>query len=79
MADKYTKKAVESSESSAPADAWKDSPVEKEHQPPKIKSEVSYRQLENEVANLDAEAKRIADRKAEIVAEMAEVKKAVEA
>tara|TARA_B100001939_G_scaffold329369_1_gene325536 strand:+ start:9190 stop:9426 length:237 start_codon:yes stop_codon:yes gene_type:complete len=78
MADKYTKKAVESSEG-LPADAWKDAPVEKEHQPPKIKSEVSYRQLENEVANLDAEAKRIADRKAELVAEMAEVKKAVEA
>ena len=79
MADKYTKKAVESSEGSAPADAWKDAPVEKEHQPAKIKSEVSYRSLENEVANLDAEAKRIADRKAELVAEMAEVKKAVEA
>ena len=78
MADKYTKKAVESSEGS-PADAWKDAPVEKEHQPAKVKSEVSYRQLENEVANLDAEAKRIADRKAELVAEMAEVKKAVEA
>ena len=79
MADKYTKKAVESSESSAPADAWKDAPVEKEHQPAKVKTEVSYRQLENEVASLDAEAKRIADRKAELVAEMAEVKKAVEA
>ena len=78
MADKYIKKAVESSEGS-PADAWKDAPVEKEHQPPKVKSEISYRQLENEVANLDAEAKRIADRKAELVAEMAEVKKAVEA
>jgi hypothetical protein len=79
MADKYTKKAVESSEGSAPADAWKDAPVEKEHQPAKIKSEVSYRSLENEVTNLDAEAKRIADRKAKLVAEMAEVKKAVEA
>ena len=78
MADKYTKKAVESSEG-APADAWKDAPVEKEHQPAKVKSEVSYRQLENEVANLDAEAKRIADRKAELEAEMVKVKAAVEA
>lgn len=78
MADKYTKKAVESSQG-APADAWKDAPVEKEHQPAKIKSEVSYRQLENEVAMIDAESKRLADRKAELVAEMAEVKKAVEA
>jgi len=79
MADKYTKKAVESSESSVPEDAWKDAPVEKEHQPAKVKSEVSYRQLENEVANLDAEAKRIADRKAEVEAEMVKVKAAVEA
>jgi hypothetical protein len=31
------------------------------------------------VANIDAESKRLADRKAELVAEMAEVKKAVEA
>ena len=79
MADKYTKKAVESSESSAPADACKDAPVEKEHQPAKVKSEVSYRQLEFEVASIDAESKRLADRKAALVAEMAEVKKAVEA
>ena len=79
MANKYTKKAVESSEVSAPADAWKDAPVEKEHQPAKVKSEVSYRQLENEVAMIDVESKRLADRKAELVAEMAEVKKAVEA
>ena len=78
MADKYTKKAVESSEG-APADAWKDATVEKEHQPAKVKSEVSYRQLEFEVASIDAESKRLADRKAELVAEMAEVKKAVEA
>jgi hypothetical protein len=78
MADKYTKKAVESSES-LPADSWKDAPVEKEHQPAKVKTEVSYRQLEFEVANIDAESKRLADRKAELVAEMAEVKKAVEA
>ena len=79
MADKYTKKAVESSESSAPADAWKDALVEKEHQPAKVKSEVSYRQLENEVANLNAESKRLADRKAALEAEMAKVKAAVEA
>tara|TARA_R100001510_G_C7453284_1_gene77163 strand:+ start:170 stop:409 length:240 start_codon:yes stop_codon:yes gene_type:complete len=78
MADKYTKKAVESTEVSAPADAWKDAPVEKEHQPAKVKSEISYRQLENEVAMIDAESKRLADRKAIVVAEMAEVKKAVD-
>jgi len=78
MADKYTKKAV-TSDPSAPADAWKDAIVEKEHQPAKEKSDVSYRQMESEVANIDAQSKSLADRKTALVAEMAEVKKAVEA
>ena len=78
MADKYTKKAVPSNPS-APADAWKDAIVEKEHQPAKEKSDVSYRQMESEVANIDAQSKSLADRKTALVAEMAEVKKAVEA
>ena len=34
MADKFTKKEV----ASGGADAWKDSVVEKEHQPAKVKS-----------------------------------------
>tara|TARA_R110002051_G_scaffold125288_2_gene198684 strand:+ start:7032 stop:7274 length:243 start_codon:yes stop_codon:yes gene_type:complete len=80
MADKYTKKAVASPEvASAPADAWKDSMVEKEHQPAKQKSDVTYRQMENEVANIDAQTTELASRKTTIVAEMAEIKKAVEA
>ena len=46
MADKFTKKAVSSPSPPAPAaDAWKDQLVEKEHQPAKQKSDVSYRQL----------------------------------
>jgi len=79
MADKFTKKAVASSSSPAPAaDAWKDAMVEKEHQPAKQKSDVSYRQLESEVASIEQQVKSLGDRKALLQAEMAEVKKAAQ-
>ena len=75
MADKYTKKAVESS----PAPEWKQVQVEKEHQPAKVKSLVTYAQLESQKANQEAQKKQCEDRIAEIEAEMAKVKAAVEA
>jgi hypothetical protein len=80
MADKYTKKAVESPAApSPPADAWKDVSVEKESQPPKVKEIKTYRQLESEVANIDAQVVSLGERKAAIEAEMAKVKAAAEA
>ncbi len=76
MADKYTKKHDGIGDAE---DKWKDAIVEKEFQPAKAKMEMSYRQLENELAMIaemdDANKKR----KAEIEAEMAKVKAAVEA
>ena len=42
MADKFTKKAVASSEA---ADAWKETIVEKEVQPAKVNQDVTYRQM----------------------------------
>jgi len=77
MADKYTKKAV--SETSPSADAWKDAVVEKEYTPAKVKVEMSYRQLEQEVERMDADIARIQEGKAKKEAEMAKIKKAVEA
>ena len=80
MADKYTKKAVSSPPTpEAPADAWKSVQVEKEHQPAKQKSNVTYAQLENDKASQEAQKSACDDRIAEIVAEMAKVKSAVEA
>ena len=76
MADKYTKKVDGIGEAD---DKWKDAVVEKEYQPAKAKIEMSYRQLENELAMLEIQAKANADRKAEVEAEMAKVKSAVEA
>jgi septal ring factor EnvC (AmiA/AmiB activator) len=75
MADKYTKKVVESS----PAPEWKQVQVEKEHQPAKQKSVVSYAQLESQKANLEAQKSDCESRIADIDAEMAKVKAAVEA
>tara|TARA_R100001443_G_scaffold25193_2_gene37924 strand:+ start:4326 stop:4565 length:240 start_codon:yes stop_codon:yes gene_type:complete len=79
MADKYTKKKVDSSAPEAPADAWKDAMVEKEHQPAKQKSEVSYRQIEQQIESIDAQVKLFGNQKTALEAELAEIKKAVEA
>ena len=79
-ADKYTKKAVSKEAAvSPPADAWKDSLVVKEHTPAKQSSDVSYRQLENQLADCEAQIASHNDRKAAIEAEMVKVKAAVEA
>ena len=81
MADKYTKKAVpEAPASPEPAaDAWKDTAVEKEVTPAKIKSSLTYRQLEAQVADCDAQIASAGERKTAVQAEMAKVKSAVEA
>ena len=79
-ADKFTKKAApEEAAVSPPADAWKDSLVVKEHTPAKQSSDVSYRQLESQVANCEEQISSQTDRKAAIEAEMVKVKAAVEA
>ena len=75
MADKYTKKAVESS----PAPDCKQVSVEKEPQPAKQKSMVTYAQLESQKASQEAQKSACDDRIAELDAEMAKVKSAVEA
>ena len=80
-ADKFTKKAAPESPAavSPPADAWKDSLVVKEHTPAKQSSDVSYRQLESQVASCEEQISSATDRKAALEAEMAKVKSAVEA
>ena len=78
MADKYTKVPAAAVESPA-ADAWKSVPVEKEHQPAKVKTQMSYAQLESQKESQVAQKAACDDRIAEIAAEMAKVKAAVEA
>jgi len=78
MADKFTKKSP-APEAESPADAWKHVSVEKEHQPAKQKSMVTYANLEQQKASQEAQKKSCDDRIAELDAEMAKVKEAVEA
>ena len=73
MADKFVKKAV-----AEPSVDWKNVVVEKEHQPPKIKSEVTYANLEMQVAGIDSQIAELTARKSALEAEMAKVKTAVE-
>ena len=76
MADKFTKKAVASAD--APADSWKDAAVEKESQPAKVTSTITYRQLESQIANIDAQVVSLGEQKTALTAEMAKVKTAAE-
>ena len=77
MADKYTK--VSAPEVASPAaDAWKDLAVEKEVTPAKVKSSLTYRQLEQQVAQLDVQIADVESRKSDVEAEMAKVKTAAE-
>ena len=73
MADKFVKKAV-----AEPSVDWKQIVVEKEHQPAKIKSEVTYANLEMQVAGIDSQMADLTKRKSDLEAEMAKVKTAVE-
>tara|TARA_Y100001938_G_C7870595_1_gene320091 strand:- start:73 stop:297 length:225 start_codon:yes stop_codon:yes gene_type:complete len=73
MADKFTKKAVETA-----TPDWKDVLVEKEHQPAKVKSTVTYAQLEGQVVGIEKQITQLTERKTELEAEMAKVKTAVE-
>ena len=76
MADKFTKKAVASAD--APADSWKDIVVEKESQPAKVTESLTYRQMENQVASIDAQISSLGDQKSALASEMAKVKSAAE-
>jgi len=78
MTDKFTKVAAASPDSQA-EDAWKFTQVEKEHQPAKQKSMVTYAQLEQQKANQEEQKSNCEDRIVEIETEMAKVKSAVEA
>ena len=76
MADKFTK-------TKEPAglkeDDWKDVPVAKEHQPEKETSNLNYRKMEQELADLSADITKLNTQKTALEAEMAKVKTAVEA
>ena len=78
MADTFKKAVVDAPASSA-EDAWKDVRVEREHQPEKEKSNLTYRDLEIQVKNIDNNITSLTERKAVREAEMVKVKAIAEA
>ena len=75
MADKFTKVDVPL----APEASWKDAQVEREHQPEKVKSMMTYRSIEEQVENIDNSIASLTSQKAVLEAEMVKVKTAAEA
>ena len=76
MADKFTKTEDPAGEE---ADDWKDVNVEKLHQPEAQKSNLNYRDMEENVTRLEEGIARLETEKSVLEAEMAKVKTAVEA
>ena len=56
-----------------PADAWKDKRVQREHTPAKVKSNLTYRQIENEIEMIDNNIASQEARKAELEADLAKI------
>jgi len=82
MADTFKKvesEAPASSAEDAPEDAWKDVQVEKEHQPEKVKSNLTYRRMERKLEEIDDSIASFTERKATLEAEMLQVKATAEA
>ena len=82
MADTFKKVESEAPASSAgdsPEDAWKDVQVEKEHQPEKVKSNLTYRRMERQMGNINIKIASMTEQKEALEAEMAQVKATAEA
>ncbi len=56
-----------------PADAWKDKNVQREHTPAKVKSNLTYRQIEHEIEMIDNNIASQEARKAELEADLAKI------
>ena len=76
MADKFTKTEDPAGEET---DDWKDVNVEKLHQPEAQKSNLNYRDMEENVTRLEEDIARLESDKSVLESEMAKVKSAVEA
>ena len=76
MADKFTKTEDPAGEET---DDWKDVNVEKLHQPEEQKSNLNYRDMEENVTRLEEDIARLESDKSVLESEMAKVKSAVEA
>ena len=76
MADKFTKTEEPAG---VEEDDWKDVPVAKEHQPETVISNLNYRNMEENLAQIEKDITRLGERKTALEAEMLQVKTAAEA
>jgi hypothetical protein len=83
MPDTYKKENSSEVVSSNPElvveDAWKDIRVKKEHQPEIEKSNLTYRDMEQQIVSIDRNLTKLTNQKTAMEAEMIEVKTAAEA
>ena len=78
MADTF-KKSKDEALSNPAEDGWKDVNIEREHQPEKVKSSSTYRQMEQQLETIDRDITFLTDEKTVLEAEMAKVKTTAEA
>ena len=82
MADKYTRlndPVVSDDPLLSLEDPWKDVDIEKEHQPEKEKSKLTYRSMEQDVEGINSRITTLTTEKEALEAEMVKVKTAAEA
>jgi len=57
------------------ADAWKDKQIQREHTPAKVQTQLTYRQIEKDVARCDEIIAQQQARKAELEADLVKIEK----
>ena len=73
--DKFTEvPQPEAPASAVPSeDAWKDKQIQREHTPPKVQSQLTYRQIEQQVEQCDTNIATQESRKAELEADLVKI------
>lgn len=56
-----------------PADAWKDKAIQKEHTPAKVQTQLTYRQIEKEIAQIDVRIAQETSRKTKLEADLVKI------
>lgn len=59
--------------STPPEDAWKDKEVQREHTPAKVKSNLTYRQVEKQIDDIDRFIATQQEKKAKLEADLAKI------
>lgn len=71
--DKFTEVPQPEARPSASEDAWKDKQIQREHTPAKVQSHLTYRQIEQQIEQCDANIATQESRKAELEADLVKI------